>query len=94
MLAAQSELQRALQQLSLRRTAVRDYEKEGLAQIAPLHQMAQDAYKLGKGTILELIDALSSITDHRLEYLDLVKDYLDAEWQVRLASGNVPSVLP
>lgn len=31
-LAAQSELQRALQQLSLRRTAVRDYEKEGLAQ--------------------------------------------------------------
>ena len=93
-LAAQSELQRALQQLSLRRSAVRDYEKEGLAQIAPLHQMAQDAYKLGKGTILELIDALGSINEHRLEHLDLVKDMLDAEWEVRLASGDLPQVQP
>ena len=93
-LAAQSELQRALQQLSLRRTAVRDYEKEGLAQIAPLHQMAQDAYKLGKGTILELIDALGSITEHRLEHLELVKDMLDAEWEVRQASGDLPQVQP
>lgn len=93
-LAAQSELQRALQQLSLRRTAVRDYEKEGLAQIAPLHQMAQDAYKLGKGTILELIDALGSINEHRLEHLELVKDMLDAEWEVRLASGDLPQVQP
>ncbi|MDR0213701.1 MAG: TolC family protein [Comamonas sp.] len=93
-LAAQSELQRSLQQLQLRRTAVRDYEKEGLAQIAPLHQMAQDAYKLGKGTILELIDALGSITEHRLEHLELVKDMLDAEWEVRLASGDLPQVQP
>ena len=93
-LAAQSELQRALQQLQLRRTAVRDYEKEGLAQIAPLHQMAQDAYKLGKGTILELIDALGSINEHRLEHLELVKDMLDAEWEVRLASGDLPLIQP
>lgn len=93
-LAAQSELQRSLQQLQLRRTAVRDYEKGGLAQIAPLHQMAQDAYKLGKGTILELIDALGSITEHRLEHLELVKDMLDAEWEVRLASGDLPQIQP
>ena len=93
-LAAQSELQRSLQQLQLRRSAVRDYEKEGLAQIAPLHQMAQDAYKLGKGTILELVDALGSITEHRLEHLELVKDMLDAEWEVRLASGDLPAVQP
>lgn len=93
-LAAQSELQRSLQQLTLRRTAVRDYEKEGLAQIAPLHQMAQDAYKLGMGSILELIDALGSITEHRLEHLELVKDMLDAEWEVRLASGDLPLIQP
>ena len=94
MLAAQSELQRALQQLALRRSAVQDYEKEGLAQIAPLQQMAQDAYKLGKGTILELIDALGSINEHRLEHLELVKDMLDAEWEVRLASGDLPQLQP
>lgn len=93
-LAAQGELQRAMQQLALRRNAVQDYEKEGLAQIAPLHQMAQDAYQLGKGSILELIDALGSITEHRLEHLELVKDMLDAEWEVRLASGDLPQIRP
>ncbi|WP_240933255.1 TolC family protein [Diaphorobacter sp. HDW4B] len=87
---AQAGLYGAMQQWQLKRDSVRAYEKDGLAQIEPLKQMANDAYKLGQGGILELIDALSSINDHRLEYLDLVKDYLDAEWQVRLASGNVP----
>ena len=56
--------------------------------------MAQDAYKLGKGTILELIDTLGSITEHRLEHLELVKDMLDAEWEVRLASGDLPLIQP
>lgn len=87
---AQSDLFSAMQQLQLKRDSVRAYETDGLAQIEPLKQMANDAYRLGQGSILELIDALTSITDHRNEYLDLVKDYLDAEWQVRLASGNVP----
>lgn len=94
LLAAQSELQRALEQLRIRRSAVLDYEKVGLAQISPLHQMAQDGYKLGKGTILELVDALASINEHRLEHLELVKDMLDAEWEVRVASGDLPQVRP
>lgn len=94
LLAAQSELQRALDQLQIRRSAVIDYEKQGLAQIAPLHQMAQDAYKLGQGTILELIDALGSINEHRLEHLELVKEMLNAEWEVRLFSGNLPDTAP
>lgn len=89
---AQSELYGALQQLELKRESVHAYEKQGLSQIDPLKQMAGDAYRLGQGGILELIDALGSITEHRLEYLDLVKDYLNAEWQVRLASGNVPQM--
>ncbi|WP_240939228.1 TolC family protein [Diaphorobacter sp. HDW4A] len=89
---AQAGLYSALQQLQLKRESVLAYEKDGLAQIEPLRQMSGDAYRLGQGGVLELIDALSSINDHRLEYLELVKDYLDAEWQVRLSSGNVPSV--
>lgn len=91
---AQSDLYTALQQMQLKRDSVQSYEKEGLSQIEPLRQMANDAYRLGQGGILELIDALGSITEHRLEYLDLVKDYLDAEWQVRVASGNLPVMEP
>ena len=90
LIEARTELQRAIKQLKLRRDAVRAYEKQGLAQIAPLNQMAQDAYKLGQGTILELIDSLGSINEHRLEHLDLVKEMMLAEWQVRVASGDLP----
>nr|WP_156919888.1 TolC family protein [Comamonas composti] len=93
-LEARSELQRALKQLKLRRQAVLAYEKQGLTQITPLQQMAQDAYQLGQGSILELIDSLGSINEHRLEHLDLVKEMLLAEWQVRLASGDLPEVRP
>lgn len=93
-LAAQSELRTALQQLTLRHANVTTYEREGLAQIAPLRQMAQDAYQLGRGGILDLIDALESIAEHRVEYLDLVKDLLDAEWKLRVASGNLPDIRP
>jgi len=90
LIEARTELQRAIKQLKLRRDAVRAYEKQGLAQIAPLNQMAQDAYKLGQGSILELIDSLGSINEHRLEHLDLVKEMMLAEWQVRVASGDLP----
>jgi cobalt-zinc-cadmium efflux system outer membrane protein len=90
LIQARTELQRAVKQLKLRRDAVRAYEKQGLAQIAPLNQMAQDAYKLGQGSILELIDSLGSINEHRLEHLDLVKEMMLAEWQVRVASGDLP----
>ncbi|WP_425414305.1 TolC family protein [Ottowia thiooxydans] len=94
LLSAQSGLRTALQQLALRHANVVAYEREGLAQIAPLRQMAQDAYQLGRGGILDLIDALESITEHRIEHLDLVKDLLDAEWQLRVASGNLPDIQP
>jgi cobalt-zinc-cadmium efflux system outer membrane protein len=94
LLSAQADLQRAVDQLALRRTSVINYEREGLVQIAPLEQMAEDAYRLGRGSILELIDAMSSITSHRMEYLDLVKEMLEAEWNVRVASGNLPQLRP
>ena len=94
MQSARSDLKRALQQLTLKRAGILAYEKEGMAQIDPLRQMSNDAYRLGKGSILELVDALGSIAEHRLEHLELAKDYLDAEWQMRVASGQLPQVQP
>lgn len=90
-LEAQASLRSALQQVQRKRASVRAYETDGLARIDQLRTMAQDAYRLGQGGILELIDALASIAEHRLEHLDLVKDMLDAEWQLRMATGQVPA---
>ncbi len=88
--AAQAELQRALEQWRQRQRLAQTYEQEGLAQLGPLRTMAQDAYLLGQSTILELIDAISAVAERKMEYLELVHEVLLAEWDVRAAAGEVP----
>ena len=90
--AAKAELVRSLQQLELKRAALRDFEGAGMAQMGSLRQMTEDAYRLGKSSILDLIDALQTLQERRMDHLDLTKDMLEAEWELRLASGNVPAV--
>lgn len=90
--AARAELLRSLQQLDLKRAALRDFENTGMAQMASLRQMTEDAYRLGKSSILDLIDALQTLQERRMDHLELTKDMLEAEWELRLASGNVPAV--
>ena len=65
-----------------------------LSQLEQLRRMAQDSYQLGKSNVLELIDVLDTLRERHMDHLDLVKDMLDAEWRVRVASGNVPQLLP
>ncbi|MGE8318158.1 MAG: TolC family protein [Comamonas sp.] len=90
--AAKAELVRSLQQLDLKREALRDFEDSGMAQMGSLRQMTEDAYRLGKSSILDLIDALQTLHERRMDHLDLTKEMLEAEWELRLASGNVPAV--
>ncbi len=91
---AQAELLRSLQQLRLANEALASFETEALSQLDQLHRMAQDSYQLGKSNVLEMIDVLDSLRERRMDHLDLVKDMLDAQWRVRVASGDIPVVQP
>lgn len=91
-LAAKAELVRSLQQLGLKRDALSDFEDAGMAQMGSLRQMTEDAYRLGKSSILDLIDALQTLHERRMDHLDLTREMLEAEWEVRLASGNLPAM--
>ena len=91
---AQADLLRSLQQLQLANESLQTFEHDALAQLDELQRMARDSYVLGKSNVLELIDVLDSLRERRMDHLDLVKDMLDAEWRVRVASGNVPAVQP
>ncbi|GAA4339544.1 TolC family protein [Pigmentiphaga soli] len=87
--AAQSELRRATEQMERREQLTERYQREGLAMVPQLRQMAQDAYTLGRGGILELIDAIQAVAEKKNTYLDLLQAALQAEVDVRIASGEL-----
>lgn len=89
MAAAQSELRRATAQLAQRRQLSERYARQGLERLGELKRMAQDAYRLGQGSVLELIDSIDSVADKQIGYLDLVEEVLQAELDVRSAAGDL-----
>ncbi|GGX35793.1 cytochrome c [Pigmentiphaga litoralis] len=88
-LAAEGELRRATDQLNRRQQLTERFEKEGLAMTPRLRQMAQDSYTLGRGGVLELVDAIQAIAEKKNTYLDLIEAALQAEVDVRVASGEL-----
>ncbi|MDX3904189.1 MAG: TolC family protein [Pigmentiphaga sp.] len=88
-LAAEGELRRTTEQLERRRQLAERFQKEGLSMVPRLRQMAQDSYTLGRGTILDLVDAIQAVAEKRNSYLDLLEGVLQAEVDVRVASGEL-----
>ena len=66
-----AELRRLLDALAQRRAAIELFRRNVAERIPALKQMAEDAYRLGRGTLLELIDAARSRSDARLTEIDL-----------------------
>jgi len=90
---AQNELRRATSLLAQRIALTERFRHDALDLLPDLNQMAQDSYSLGKGSILELIDSIQSISEKEITYLDLTEEMLRAEVDVRFASGDmIPGV--
>jgi cobalt-zinc-cadmium efflux system outer membrane protein len=93
-IAAESELRRATEQLSKRQELTERFEKDGLALVPQLRQMAQDSYTLGRGSVLELVDSIQAVAEKKNTYLDLLEAALQAEVDVRVATGELGADLP
>lgn len=81
------ELERATELLSRRRESRVRFEQQVLAKLTGLKQMAESAYRLGKGTLLELLDSSRSRTDTRLLHVDLILAETEAELDTLKAAG-------
>ena len=68
---ADVELQRLVDALAQRRAALERFRQNVGERIPALKQMAEDAYQLGRGSLLELIDSARSRLDARLTEVDL-----------------------
>jgi len=68
---AGAELQRLVDALAQRRASLERFRRNVGERIPALKQMAEDAYRLGRGSLLELIDAARSRLDAHLTEVDL-----------------------
>jgi len=76
-----------------REAALQQFEREAAAKLPLLKQMAEDAYRLGRGTILDLLDATRSRNELRQTRIDLAAALLEAQIRFLALSGELEKSL-
>jgi outer membrane protein, heavy metal efflux system len=82
-----SEMLRLLDALAARRAALERFERKVDVRSPGLRQMAEDAYRLGRGTVLELIDAARTRVDARVTGIDLRAFVVQQELRIQALAG-------
>ncbi len=83
------ELRRLVDALAERRAALERFRRNVGERIPALKQMAEDAYRLGHGSLLELIDAARSRLDARLTEVDLRAATIAQELRILGLTGKL-----
>ena len=86
---ADVELRRLVEALGQRRAALERFQQNVGGRIPALKQMAEDAYRLGRGSLLELIDAARSRLDARLTEIDLRAATVGQELRILALAGKL-----
>ncbi|MEC4749556.1 TolC family protein [Methylomicrobium sp. Wu6] len=81
------ELERAVELLIRRRETRSNFERNVIAKLPDLKNMGEASYRLGKGSLLELLDASRSRTETLLTKFDLMQSEIEAELDVLRTSG-------
>ncbi len=85
--STKQELERAVNVLVKRRDTLSKFERDVLKPLPTLKQMAEDAYRLGKSGLLELLDSSRSRIEIKLNHLDLLTGEIEAELDTMQVSG-------
>ncbi len=85
------DLVRVLDTLVQKRAALEQLERNVGTRIAALKQMAEDSYRLGRGSILELIDSSRSRLDARLAGVDLRATIVQHEYRIKALADKLVS---
>jgi cobalt-zinc-cadmium efflux system outer membrane protein len=86
---ADVELRRLTDALAQRRAALERFRRNVGERIPALKKMAEDAYRLGRGSLLELIDAARSRLDARLTEVDLRAATVGQELRILGLTGKL-----
>jgi outer membrane protein, heavy metal efflux system len=84
-----NDLDTAIRVLNDRSQQLATFEKNVLAQLPELRQLAEFAYRNGQATILDLLDTFRTENERRAFHLSLVESVMQAEVNVLAAWGRV-----
>ena len=84
-----ANLDRLAQIISHRKTSLEHFDREATQRIAALKQMAEDAYQLGRGSILELLDAVRSRYELQQARVELAAALLEAQVRYLALNGTL-----
>lgn len=82
-----ASLERHAALVAQRHAALERYDREAGARLPALEQMAEDAYRFGRSTILEWLDATRTRTEQRLLRVDLLAALAEAQLRSLAARG-------
>lgn len=91
--STKQELERTVTVLVRRRDTLAKFERDVLKPLPALKQMAEDAYRLGKSGLLELLDSSRSRIEIKLSHLDLLTGEIEAELDTMMVSGLLVATL-
>jgi cobalt-zinc-cadmium efflux system outer membrane protein len=87
--ATRAELEKQRAALAARREALERFDTSVAAQPGAFLDMAESAYRLGRGSLFELLDARRTQLEATLARLELVSQIVEAQVELRALSGNL-----
>lgn len=85
----EAELTRSLDMLAARRATLAQFDRSIGAKLESLRQMSEDYYQLGRGSILELVDATRSRLESALSGLEVRTQLVTEELRLLALSGKL-----
>ena len=85
----QAELQKQRDALALRREALTRFEREVSDRQGAFLEMAENAYRLGRGTLFELLDARRTQLEASLARIELLTAIVETQLELRALSGSL-----
>ena len=82
-----SEFEKQRQALALRREAFARFEREVFERQSAFLEMAESAYRLGRGTLFELLDARRTQLEATLARAELLSSIVEAQLELRSLAG-------
>jgi cobalt-zinc-cadmium efflux system outer membrane protein len=87
----QSDVERYSAQVVQLTAALEQFRQRMGLRLPAMKQMAEDAYRLGKGTIIELLDAARTRYETQISQLELIASLMEAQLRLKAARGELIS---
>ncbi len=90
---AGATLERFANVIAAREVALQHFEREAASRLAQLREMSENAYRLGRSSIFELLDSTRSRHELQQARIELLASLLDAQVRFLATSGTLDQVV-